>query len=160
MKMRKTVIFITSLLVVLVALSNCICYDTSLMESVRDVYSRLVDAERRGADVREAALKLNRALQLIKESEIIPENKSLFLSEARMLVEDVNLSIPLLIQEAESKMFWRNVMICSVGILIIVAGVITYHFGPSIFWEAWLKIRSKWIVEVVKGYKERGDKRG
>lgn len=144
-------------MITLTMLNVCSCYDESLVELARDVYSKLVDAEKKGADVRETALKLNRALQLIREAENDPEKKDILLSEARALIEDVNSSIPLLIREGERETFWKNVTIGSTGIITVVASVLTYLFGPRIFWEIWLKIRSRWIIEVASSRKKGGD---
>lgn len=158
--MKKSLILTQFLLLLIISVmfNDCLCYDESLSEFVREIYSKLVDAEEKGADVREAALKLNRALQLIREARNDPENKSALLSEARALIEDVNANIPLLIREGENALLWRNVTMSSAVALIVVISVLAYRFGPRIFWEAWLKLRPKWIVEVVKSHKNRSDK--
>ncbi|MEM0079606.1 MAG: hypothetical protein QW382_02695 [Nitrososphaerota archaeon] len=156
--MKKLLVFILFWLIILTIFNSCLCYDDSLIKSVRDTYSRLVDAEEKGADIREVTVKLNRALQLIREARDNPENRGILLSEAYALIEDVNVNIPLLIREGESKMFWRNVAICSAGVLTAVTGVLVYRFGPRIFWETWLRVRSRWIVEVKKSRKDRSDR--
>lgn len=74
--MKKLLIFILFWLIVLTVLSACIGYDESIVESIRDAYSGLVDAKEKGADVREATLKLDRALQFVRETENNPENRS------------------------------------------------------------------------------------
>jgi len=136
-----------------------LCYDEPSIKSVRKVYSRLAEAEKKGADVREAALKLQKALELIREAEEDPDKREVLLSKASTLIDEVNSSIPELIEEGERRIFWRNVMIGSTASLIIVAAVLVYRFGPKIFWETWLRIRSEWIVEVLEKRERRGGDR-
>lgn len=154
--MRRAAIFALCLLIVLAMLDICSCYNELLVESIRSAYSRLVEAEKKGADVREAAAKLNRALQLIREAEDNPENRSVLLSEAYALIEDVNLSISLLIREGENRVFWKNVTISLAGVLTVVISILAYRFGPRIFWEAWLRLRSKWTIKTIRNYKNKG----
>lgn len=147
------------ILLILAMLDLSLCYDESLIKSVRKVYSRLVEAEKRGADVREAALKLQKALELIKEAEKNPGEREALLSKASMLIDEVNSSIPSLIEEGERRIFWRNVMIGSTASLIVVAAILVYRFGPKIFWETWLRIRSKWVVEILERRGRGGEDR-
>jgi len=121
-----------------------------LKKSVREVYFRLAEAEKRGADVRDAALKLEKALELIRAAKENPEKRDDFIREARELIEEVNASIPKLIQEGEARIFWKNVAFASAASILVASIVLIYHYGPRIFWGTWLKMRSKWIVEVLE----------
>jgi len=123
--------------------------------TIREVYSRLAEAEKRGADVREAAMRLNDALELVREAEENVENRSALLSAARSIVEDVNSSIPVLIAEGGERLFWRNVVLAASIVSIAASCVAVYRLGPRVFWETWLRLRSRWIVEVV-GRRDRG----
>ena len=147
---KKLLACILLTLLISAMLDLSLCYDEPLIKSVRKVYSRLADAEKRGADVREAALKLQKALELIREAEENPGEREALLSRASMLIDEVNSSIPSLIEKGERRILWRNAMIGSTASLIVVAAVLVYRFGPKIFWEIWLRIRSEWVVEVLE----------
>jgi len=156
---KKLLTCIVLILLISAMLDLSLCYDEPLIKSVRKVYSRLAEAEEKSADVREASLKLQKALELIREAEEDPDKKEVLLSKASMLIDEVNSSIPSLIEEGERRIFWRNVMIGSTASLIVVAAVLVYRFGPKIFWETWLTIRSGWIVEVLERRERRGGDR-
>ena len=154
---KKLLACILLTLLISAMLDLSLCYDEPLIKSVRKVYSRLADAEKRGADVREAALKLQKALELIREAEENPGEGEALLSRASMLIDEVNSSIPSLIEKGERRILWKNAMIGSTASLIVVAAVLVYRFGPKIFWETWLRIRSEWIVEVLEKRERRGE---
>ena len=152
--------FLTCVILALLVLSILeapLGYEDQLVQSIRNVYSRLAEAERRGADVHDAALKLKKALELVSAAEENPEDREALLSKARELVQEVNSSIPLLIEEGERRIFWRNVMIVTAVSLVIAFSGLTYYYGPRVFWNAWLRIRSRWVIEVLERRRREGE---
>ena len=104
---------ISALIISSIMIQGCMGENEDVIRSIRDTYSKLVKAEERGADVQDAAMKLQKALKLVEEAEENPENRETLLSEARELVGEVRSSIPILIEEGEKKIFWRNIAIAS-----------------------------------------------
>ena len=146
--MRRLLSYLLLLALISALIGSSICYGASIEDSIKNVYSRLAEAEKAGADVHDAALKLEKALERARQARENPENGSLLLAEAEKLVNEVNSSIPLLIETGQKRIFWRNVEIASAASLIAVSVFFTYYYGPRIFWGTWLRIRSRWIVEV------------
>ncbi len=160
--MKRLLAYVMLMVIALSMLDISLCSENSLVRSIREVYSKLVEAEKKGADVREAALKLERALELVRAAEENPDKRDVLLSEARRLVDEVNSSIPSLIEKGEREAFLRNVVIASAISLVTVSAGITYYYGPRVFWGIWLKLRSRWIVEVLKEHEKevkKGDRR-
>ena len=153
-------VFTLTILISSIIIQGCLCEEMDVIRSIRDAYSKLVKAEERGADVRDAALKLQRALELVREAEEDPENREALLSEARSLVEQVESSIPTLIEEGERRIFWRNVTIASIIASIAILSLLAYYYGPRAFWSLWLRIRSRWVIEIIGRDVGRRDRRG
>jgi len=150
---------ISALIISSIMIQGCMGENEDIISSIRDTYSKLVKAEEKGADVRDAAMKLQKALKLVEEAEENPENRETLLSEARELVGEVRSSIPILIEEGEKKIFWRNIAIASTVAMIAILSFLTYYYGPRVFWTLWLKIRSRWVIEIIeRGRKD--DRRG
>ena len=77
---------ISALIISSIMIQGCMGENEDVIRSIRDTYSKLVKAEEKGADVRDAAMKLQKALKLVEEAEDNPENREALLSEARELV--------------------------------------------------------------------------
>jgi len=152
--MKRFLTYIMLTIMILSMLEVSICYEEPLNDSIKEIYSRLVEAEKRGADVQDAALKLNKALELIRAAEENPDKSDILLSEARKLINEVNSSIPLLIERGEKEVFLRKVTIVSTISAVIASASLTYYYGPRLFWGIWLKLRSRWIVKVLGKYEK------
>ena len=150
---------ISALIISSIIIQGCMGEIEDVTRSIRDTYSKLVKAEERGADVRDAAMKLEKALELVKEAEEHPEKRNALLSEARKLVEEVESSIPILIENGERRIFWRNLTIAFAVVMIALSALLTYYYGPRIFWTLWLRIRSHWIMEIIEREKESDRRR-
>ncbi|RLF99007.1 MAG: hypothetical protein DRN49_04975 [Thaumarchaeota archaeon] len=150
---------ISVLIISSIIIQGCMGEIEDVTRSIRDTYSKLVKAEERGADVRDAAMKLEKALELVKEAEEHPEKRDALLSEARKLVEEVESSIPILIENGERRIFWRNLTIAFAVVMIALSALLTYYYGPRIFWTLWLRIRSHWIMEIIEREKESDRRR-
>ena len=157
--MKESLMFALVILLILATLNSSLCYEESVVRSIREVYSRLVDAEERGADVRGPALKLEKALELVRRAGENPGEREAILSEARALVEEVNSSIPALLEEAEKQVLWRNIVLGSAIASVALVGVTVYLFGARVFWETWLKARSSWVIELLERREKGGGSR-
>jgi len=128
---------------------------------LREVYSKLAEAEMAGADIRDASQQLNKALTLIKSIDENPLDKEKLLQEALTIIRDVDSMIPTLIDEGRRAAFSKNIYtaltISSIASLIISS----YIFTPRIFWSLWLKARKNWLIKIVadKGGRVRNDRR-
>ncbi len=142
---------IAALLLILLASLN-ICYaEYDLKDKIRRVYLELACAEKEGADVGEAVAKLDEALQLVIQAENVddPAEKSKLLSRAEVLVDEVESSIPELIEAGRAAAQLRFMInVASIMSLIVVA-VLVYFYGPRGLWGLWLRCRGDWRVKRV-----------
>jgi hypothetical protein len=115
---------------------------------LREVYSKLVEAEKAGADISNASQQLNKALTLIKSLEEGQANREEALQQAISIIKEVDSMIPTLIEEGHKATFLKNLYtglaIASIISLIILAYILT----PRIFWNLWIRARKHWIVKV------------
>jgi len=129
---------------------------------LREVYSKLVEAEKAGADISNASQQLNKALTLIKSLEEGQMSREEILQQAISIIKEVDSMIPTLIEEGRKATFFRNfytgLTIASIISLIVLA----YLFTPRIFWNLWIRARKNWIVKVsnVSGGKLNDRRRG
>ena len=129
---------------------------------LREVYSKLVEAEKAGADISNASQQLNKALTLIKSLEEGQMSREEILQQAISIIKEVDSMIPTLIEEGRKAAFFRNfytgLTIASIISLIVLAYLLT----PRIFWNLWIRARKNWIVKVsnVSGGKLNDRRRG
>ena len=118
-------------------------------QHIRLVYSRLREAEGRGADVKEAALKLNDALTLIREAASEPDasKREKNLSRALTIIGEVEASIDRLIEEGEARSRMRTATLAISTSLIGLASIMAYIYAPRAFWSLWLRARRDWRVK-------------
>lgn len=115
---------------------------------VRTVYSSLREAELKGADVEEAASKLDEALELLREVEgvgTLEREKSI--SRVMSMAGEVESSIGRLVEEGESRNRWRIITLSSSAALAALSSILTYLYAPRIFWGLWLRARRDWRVK-------------
>jgi hypothetical protein len=167
--MRQRIrLFTLSLALILVVLLlsltpnvRCETEEEKAIALLREVYSKLAEAEMAGADIRDASQQLNKALTLIKSIDENPQDKEKLLQEALTIMRDVDSMIPTLIDEGRRAAFLRNIYtaltISSIASLI----VLSYIFTPRIFWSLWLKARKNWLIKIVadKGGRVENDRR-
>jgi len=154
---------VTVLLALVFAVSLCtrLSYaldDTYVETYIKEVYIRLAEAEKRGADVSEAAFELNKALgHLVVGRDGYPDRERV-LNEALSIAQKVDEAIPLLIAEGEERQAWRNITMAFVlGFAASAAGV-TYLYGGKMVWSIWLRLRRGWMVYPVRGNVVQGGK--
>jgi len=123
--------------------------DEDVEARIRTIYVRLVDAEKNGARMEEAAAKLNTALQMVSEAHISVNQsaRSALLLEAQRIAAEVEASVPELMREAENEAEARTVLIIAVSSALVAGAVLAYIYGPRIFWGLWLRARAGWWVE-------------
>jgi hypothetical protein len=126
---------------------------------VREVYSKLLEAEAAGADIYNATLALNKALTLIKSINENPADRERLLREAVRLVRDVDSTIPALVDEGRRATFLRNFyMVLAISLTASLA-TLSYLLTPRIFWRFWLKTRKNWLIRLTGGVKGNNDRR-
>jgi hypothetical protein len=128
---------------------------------LREVYSKLAEAEMAGADIRDASQQLNKALILIKSIDENSLDKEKLLQEALTIIRDVDSMIPTLIDEGRRVAFSRNIYTALTISSIVLIIISSYIFTPRIFWNLWLKARKNWLIKIVadKGRRVRNDRR-
>lgn len=115
---------------------------------LREVYSKLVEAERVGADISNASQQLNKALTLIKSLEENRTNKEEILRQAISIIKEVDSMIPTLIEEGRKAAFFKNFYTGLAIASIISSIILAYLLTPRIFWSLWMRARKHWIVKV------------
>ena len=149
--------------VTLTLLSLLAAAETSAQEDIRrnieGAYLKLLEAERQGANVTDAALKLNKALTLLRLAETNPAERQTYLKDAGDLTKQVYAQIPTLIAEGRERTLWRNLAIALSTICLAGVGVFVYAYWPKIFWNLWIRLRKDWIVKTVPREKPK-PKRG
>lgn len=118
-----------------------------LRRELLKVYDGLLKAEREGADVAEAALKLDRALKLINEGG--RTGNSTALREAERIISEVRAELPSLMEEGRAK---RRLFLVQLALgigLSGLGGVLAYLYAPRLVWRLWLKARRDWKVRKV-----------
>lgn len=127
---------------------------------LREVYSKLIEAEMAGADIRNASQQLNKALTIIKSVDEDPGDGERLLQEAITIIRDVDSMIPTLIDDGRKATFLRNLYMALTASSIASSIVLAYFFIPRIFWGFWLKARKHWIVRVTdKSGRGKNDRR-
>jgi len=119
-------------------------------ERILKIYSRLVEAERRGADVSNHAELLLKALEMLSEVEgskggvsgDVASNISTILSK----IED---EIPALEASGEAAARLKPIVNVTAGAGIAVSIAITYLYMPRLISSLWLRLRRDWLVRVV-----------
>lgn len=146
-RLRIKIKLIVSLILIMLFVTAHAAEEDRLISYAREVYLKLADAEEKGADTYEAALKLNKALELIRTAGEEPENRDILLSQASNLISEVDSEIPTLIAGGQNKILWTNVsMALGAASIGIMAGFV-YFYGPRIFWGTWLRLRKNWKVK-------------
>ncbi|RLE84582.1 MAG: hypothetical protein DRJ41_02885 [Thermoprotei archaeon] len=118
--------------------------ETELKHRIYEVYRLLVEAEKEGADTSSAASMLDRALQLVLKAESRGDRASLL--EAENIISEVESMIPRLIEEGRVRVIIRTTTLIAFPLTLLVAGVITYIYGPKLLWRLWLRYRREWKV--------------
>lgn len=123
-------------------------YDSSGVRGfLESVFMRLREAESLGADVRDEALMLNEALNLIRIAESNSSVRDEYLDRAVSIISDVNNSIPRLIENGYYRVRMNQLFTATTLISILVLCVLIYLYGSRVLWGLWLRARGKWMVE-------------
>ncbi|MEM2193577.1 MAG: hypothetical protein QW803_03855 [Candidatus Methanomethylicia archaeon] len=108
------------------------------------VFLRLREAEGLGANVRDEALMLNEALNLIRLAESNSSTESL--SKALSIINMVNNSIPKLVEEGLFRARMNQIILATTISLTIIASILIYFYGPRVLWSLWIRARGNWRV--------------
>jgi len=108
------------------------------------VFLRLREAEGLGANVRDEALMLNEALNLIRLAESNSSAESL--SKALSIINMVNNSIPKLVEEGLFRARMNQIILATTISLTIIASILIYFYGPRVLWSLWIRARGNWRV--------------
>ena len=115
---------------------------------LREVYSKLIEAEKAGADISNASQLLNKALTLIKSPDESRKNREESLQQAISMIREVDSMVPTLIEEGRRAAFLKNFYTGLTITSIISSILLAYFFTPRIFWKLWVRARKHWIVKV------------
>jgi len=123
--------------------------EEDLKQKIGTTYIKLVDAEQKGANVTEAANRLNEALRMVNQANESRNQtqRSILLSRAEQMINQVDASIPDLITKGQDEANNRLTLSAGTSLVLIIGGLLAYFYGPSIFWELWLRARGDWKVK-------------
>jgi hypothetical protein len=141
-EMKLAVKFVILAILLITAAFSTVSLATSssqLITQIRELYLQLAKISEYGVNVNPQVQELNEALQLLQNG----SNPS----EAEMLIQQVNSSIPQLESEASALYLEHQIVKYSTISALIVLGFLTYYFGPRFLWKAWIKMRSRWVVK-------------
>jgi hypothetical protein len=121
-----------------------------LRQRILNIYSRLAEAERRGADVSSQAELLNKALEMLSGVEgsgvgvggDVASNVSAILSK----IED---EIPALEASGEAAARLKLIVDVAAGAGIALSIATVYLYIPRLIASLWLRLRRGWLVRVV-----------
>lgn len=113
---------------------------------LKQVFTRLREAESLGAEVGDEASMLNEALNLIRLAESNSSVRDESLNKALSIINQVNNSIPQLVEEGASKARMNQIILAATISSILAVCVLTYFYGPRALWGLWLRARGGWRV--------------
>ena len=153
MALLLTILFLTPIV-------RCGAEEEHAITLLREVYSKLAEAEAAGADIRNASQQLNKALTLLKSIDENLEDREMLLQEAITIINDVDSMIPTLIEEGQKNTFMKNVYMVLTVSSIVSSIVLAYLLTPRAFWSLWLKARKQWIIRITsRSGREYSDRR-
>ena len=119
-----------------------------LRERIKEVYTKLVVAEQRGANVTYAAIRLDEALEMVDEANGLsdPAQRLILLSKAEGIVDEVDAFVPELSNKGESETVNSQILAVITSLALIVVGILVYFYGPRMLWGLWLRARADWKV--------------
>jgi len=135
---------IALLLLLILPLALTALPEAELKHRIYEVYKLLVEAEKEGADTSGAASMLDRALQLVLKAGSGEDRASLL--EAENIISEVERMIPELVEEGRMRASIRTATLIAFPLTLLIAGVITYIYGPKLLWRLWLRYRRGWKV--------------
>ncbi|MDD1776130.1 MAG: hypothetical protein LUP94_02125 [Candidatus Methanomethylicus sp.] len=122
--------------------------EAALRAAVQSTFAQVLSAEQDGANVTNAAAKLNTALGLIEnaatESGTVRDE---MLASAESILAEVSASIPALKSEGEQALFWGNVTLLSEIALTAMGLIFAYILVPLIYWRLWLRSKRDWKLQ-------------
>lgn len=122
---------------------------------VDDAFKVVIDAYDAGGDVKDLVSKLNQALDLISKARAADSEQARILAgQAYDIAAQVEGLAPgvkeegIILRQAE-----RNTWIMA-AMGLAVGGLLTYFYGPRVYWSLWLRMRKNHIVRVNEGKRQ------
>ncbi|MCP8306168.1 MAG: hypothetical protein H3Z49_03565 [archaeon] len=109
------------------------------------------EADLAGGDVNHLVDRLNEALDLITEGDLMassnPSMAQELYQQAEEMANQVILEAPLMKEEGILAQQNSNVMLGVELAILAILGFIIYRFGPRLLWNLWLRAHREWKVE-------------
>ncbi|RWX73437.1 MAG: hypothetical protein Metus_1411 [Candidatus Methanosuratincola subterraneus] len=112
----------------------------ALRADLVEVFLALQSAESRGADISAPLQSLNHALALIQDGK--PES----LDQARLIISEVNATVPRLLAEGDQSRLISSVGLYSFLASLAAVGALSYLYLPRLIWRSWVKAKRRWEV--------------
>ena len=119
---------------------------------VTEAFTIIREAELAGGDVTRLVDKLNTAVGLISQGDLVASSD---LSRAQDLYRQAEETVNQVIMEApsireEGVLAQRNssILLGSELALLAVLGLVIYKFGPRLLWSLWLRVHRDWKVRI------------
>jgi len=120
-------------------------------EKVQNVFILVFEANEAGGDVEDLVMDLNVALDLLNQAKVsdVSQARS-FIAQAMEILERVEGLAPIVRDEGIKLRQSERVMWILLLLVLVIGGVVSYFYGPRLFWSLWLKMRKDYIVRIVE----------
>lgn len=116
--------------------------------ALHNAYKATLDAYKAGADTNQLIEQLNQAINLTSQAQQLintdPQQAETLANQAQTIAQNITQ------QATTAKQSASNILpIIAIGTAaaLIVAGIITYAFGPKVLWKIWFKLRKNYRVK-------------
>ena len=116
--------------------------------SVHNAYKAILDAYTAGADTNQLIEQLNQAINLTSQAQQLlnkdPQQADALASQAQAIAQNVTQQATTAQQSASNIL---PIIAIATAAALIVAGIITYAFGPKVLWKIWFKLRKNYRIK-------------
>jgi uncharacterized membrane protein len=116
--------------------------------SVNNAYKAILDACNAGADTNQLIEQLNQAINLTSQAQQLLNKDSqqadALASQAQAIAQNVTQQATTTQQSGSTVL---PIIAIATAAALIVAGIITYAFGPKVMWKMWFKLRKNYHIK-------------
>lgn len=116
--------------------------------SLHNAYKAVLDAYNAGADTNQLIDQLNQAINLTSQAQQLintdPQQAETLANQAQTIAQNITQQANASQQSASNIL---PIIAIATAAALIVAGIITYAFGPKVLWKIWFKLRKNYRVK-------------
>ena len=117
-------------------------------DATNNTYTAILNAYNAGADTNQLVEQLNQAINLTSQAEQLitnnPQQAETLASQAQTIAQNVTQQANVAQQSSSNVL---PIVAIAIASALIVAGVITYAFGPKLLWQMWFKLRKNYRIK-------------